>query len=138
MAILGRSTRPGQARVAAALQTVQRVAHDRVVVFDDRLAIGRLIARQTQRVQRQRVVVGRGALLLEQAAKHTDLRGGQVHQPPSYDPPAPDATAQCSTCWPISDRQYARRLRDGVWHPPEEWTPGAATETEVGGTRIEA
>ena len=67
----------GQAGEAAALQTVQRVADDRVVVVDHRVAVGGLVARQPQRVERQRIGVGGRALLLQQAAEHPDLAGAQ-------------------------------------------------------------
>ena len=94
MTVLGCPARSGQARVAAALEAMQRVAQDRVVIVDHRLSVGRLIACQTQRVQRKWVVIGRGALLLKQTTEHADLSGGQVHRLPSYEPQTPDATSK--------------------------------------------
>ncbi len=85
MTVLGRAARSGQAHVAATLEAMQRVAQDRVVVVDHRLAVGRLIACQTQRVQGEGVMIGCGALLLEQATEHADLSGGQVHRLLSYE-----------------------------------------------------
>ena len=52
---------------------------DRLVVVDDRVAVGRLVARQAQRVEAQRVGVRRRALLLEQAAEDADLGRAEVH-----------------------------------------------------------
>ena len=82
VAVLRRAAAPpaGQAGIPAALQAVQRVAQHRVVVVDDRIAVGRLVARQAQRVERQRVDVGGRALLFQQAAQHAGLRGGEVHR----------------------------------------------------------
>jgi hypothetical protein len=64
----------------ATLETVQRIADDRVVVVDHRIPVGGLVARQPQRVERQRVGIGGRSLLLQQAAEHSRLRGGQVHR----------------------------------------------------------
>ena len=79
MAVLGRAAAgaAGQAHQAAPLQPMQRVADRRVVVLDDRLAVGRLVAGQAQRVQRQRVDVRGRALLLQQAAEHAQLLGAE-------------------------------------------------------------
>ena len=42
-------------------------------VVDDRLSVRRLVAGEPQRVQRQRVLIRGGALLLDQAAEHAQL-----------------------------------------------------------------
>ena len=57
-----------------AAQARCRLAHVVLVVVDHRVAVGRLVAGQAQRVERQRVGVGRGALLLDQAAEDAHLR----------------------------------------------------------------
>jgi hypothetical protein len=54
-------------------EAAQRVADGVVVVVDDRLAVRQLVAGRAQRVEGQRVGVGRRALLLEQAAQDPDL-----------------------------------------------------------------
>ncbi len=69
VAVLGRAAGGGQPGPAPAAEAVQRAADRLLVVVDDRVAVGRLVARVPQRVQGQRVGVGRGALLLDQAAR---------------------------------------------------------------------
>ena len=64
-----------EARPAAAHEPGDRLADRLLVVVDDRLAAGRLVGREAQRVQRQRVGVGRRALLLDQRAEHAQLGG---------------------------------------------------------------
>ena len=55
-------------------------AADRVlVVVHHRVAVGGLVAGQPQRVERERIDVGRGPLLLDQAADHADLDGIRFH-----------------------------------------------------------
>ncbi len=51
-----------------------------VVVVHDRVAVRGLVAGQAQRVERERIDVGRGALLLDQTADHTDLDGVRFHR----------------------------------------------------------
>src|SRR5262249_11647850 len=68
-------------RPAAARQAVERRADRRLVVLDDRVAVGRLVAREPERVQRQRVDVRGRALLLDQAAEDADLDSVGVHAP---------------------------------------------------------
>jgi len=58
-------------------QPLRGVAHGRFVVVGHRMAVGRLIARQPQRVQRERVLVGRRQPLLDQAPEHALLGGGE-------------------------------------------------------------
>ena len=81
VAVLGRAAArsAGQARPAPPREAVQRVADDRLVVLDDRIAVGRLVARQAQGVEAQGIGLGRGALLLEQAAEDADLGRAEVH-----------------------------------------------------------
>ena len=64
---------------APAAEPLQRGAQRRLVVVDDRIAVRRLVAGESQRVERQRVLVGRRALLLQQAAEHALFGRGEVH-----------------------------------------------------------
>ena len=64
---------------AAAREAVERPADLGVVVVDDRIAIRGLVAGEPERVQRERVLVGRRPLLLDQAAEDADLNGVGVH-----------------------------------------------------------
>ena len=64
-------------------QARDRAADRLLVVVDDRVAVGGLVARQAQRVERQRVPVGRRALLLQQAADDAKLDGIRIHAVPS-------------------------------------------------------
>ena len=66
-------------RPAPAAQALERVAQHRLVVVHDRVAVRRLVAREAQRVERQRVLVGRRALLLEQGAEDALFGCRQVH-----------------------------------------------------------
>jgi hypothetical protein len=50
-----------------------------VLVAHHRIPGGRLVAGEAERVEGERVRLGRGALLLDQAAEHPALLGGQVH-----------------------------------------------------------
>src|SRR5581483_4838375 len=58
----------------------ERLADLLLVVVDDRVARGRLVAGEPQRVQRQRVGVGRRPLLLDQAAENADLDRVGIHR----------------------------------------------------------
>ena len=62
-----------------ARQARQRGPDRRLVVLDHGVAVGRLVARQPQRVQRQRVDVGRRPLLLDQTTEHPQLDRVGVH-----------------------------------------------------------
>ena len=75
-AVAARKPRP-----AAAVGALQRVLDDALVVVDDRGAVRRLVAREPQRVERERIGVRRRALLLDQAAEHADLDGIGFHAP---------------------------------------------------------
>ena len=46
---------------------------------DDRVAVGGLVGRRDQRVQGERVLLGRGELLLHQAPEHSSRFGGKGH-----------------------------------------------------------
>ncbi|CAA9462706.1 MAG: hypothetical protein AVDCRST_MAG38-303 [uncultured Solirubrobacteraceae bacterium] len=83
MAELGRATalRAGQAGVASASETGQGLADLRLVVVDDGVAVGGLVAGQAQRVEAERIGVGRRALLLEQGSQDPDLDVVQLHAP---------------------------------------------------------
>ena len=70
-------------------EALQRLADRLLVVVDDGVAVRRLVAGEPQRVQRQRVGVGRRSLLLDQAAEHPDLDGVRVHEPKSNALPRP-------------------------------------------------
>jgi hypothetical protein len=77
-----RGAAPGPAREpnpAATAELVESGADRRLVVGHDRIAVGRLVAGGAQRVQRQRIDVRRRSLLLDQAAKNTQLDGAEVH-----------------------------------------------------------
>ncbi len=50
----------------------------RLVVVGDRVAVGRLVAGQTQRVERQRILLGGREALLDQAPEHSLLRSRQL------------------------------------------------------------
>ena len=69
----------GQPREAPAAEAVERVADRLLVVGDHRLAVGALVAGRAQRVQGQRIGVGRRALLLEQAARGRAALRGSGH-----------------------------------------------------------
>ena len=55
-------------------QPLQCPEHSRFAIFNDRLAIGRLIAGVDQGIQRERVVVRRGDCLLHQRTEDADFR----------------------------------------------------------------
>ena len=89
VAVLVRSGCRGSSRGAPKPRwpsALRRLAHGRLVVVDDRIAVRRLVARQPQRVERQRIGVRSRLLLLEQAAEHPDLRRIEVvHRRPLDD-----------------------------------------------------
>ena len=60
-------------------EPVQRSANRRLVVLDDGIAVGRLVAGEPERVQRQRIGLGRRPLLLDQAPEHAQLDRVGVH-----------------------------------------------------------
>ena len=66
---------------AAVPEPLERGADLALVVVGDRVAVGRLVRGEAQRVQRERVLVGRRPLLLDQAAEHPQLDGIRVHCP---------------------------------------------------------
>ena len=71
---------PARERGPLALHEPVDTAADRVlVVIHDRVAVGGLVAGEPQRVQRERIDVGRGPLLLDQAAEHADLDSIRFH-----------------------------------------------------------
>jgi hypothetical protein len=73
-----RRTASGTARQtcpAATNEPRDGIANRLLVVVDDRLTAGRLVRREAQRVERQRVGVGRRALLLDQRAEHAQFGG---------------------------------------------------------------
>src|SRR5262249_12799914 len=69
-----RKTRP-----AAAAELVERAPDRRLVVVDDGVPVGRLVAREPERVQRERVLVGRRPLLFDQTAQDAQLDGIGIH-----------------------------------------------------------
>src|SRR5262249_52256589 len=79
-AAAGPAGKPGPATLR---ESAKRLADPRLVVLDDGVAVGRLVTGEAERVQRERVRVGRGALLLDQTSDHPDLDGVGVHQPRS-------------------------------------------------------
>ena len=60
-------------------EPLERIADHLLVVVDDGVAVRRLVAGEAQRVERQRIGVGRRPLLLDQAAEHPDLDGVCIH-----------------------------------------------------------
>ncbi len=99
----------GQPREAAAFEAVQRVADRRLVVVDHGLAVRRLVARQAQRVQRQRVGIGRGALLFHQAAEHADLNRAERAQ--RGEPGPCEGRGTCCVHAPQGSRGSADRVK---------------------------
>jgi len=63
----------GQPRHPVARQPLRRFSHGVLVVGRHRIPIGRLVARQPQRVERERVLIGGREALLDQAPEHTLL-----------------------------------------------------------------
>ena len=63
---------------AAAREAFERLPDGRLVELHDRVAVRRLVAREPQRVEAQRVLVRGRALLLDQRAEHPDLFCCQV------------------------------------------------------------
>src|SRR5213079_2394571 len=55
------------------------VANRRLVVFDDRVAVRRLVACEPERVQRERILIRCRPLLLDQTAEDANLDGVGVH-----------------------------------------------------------
>src|ERR671925_113943 len=62
-------------------ESLERRPDRRLVVLDDRVAVRGLVASEPQRVQRERVDIGRRPLLLDQAAEDADLDGVGCHAP---------------------------------------------------------
>ena len=78
-----------------------------LVVADDRVAVRRLVAGEPERVERERVLVGRRALLLQQAAEDAELDRVGIHAAERTPPagriaPTPQrrrAAAQVTSSW---------------------------------------
>jgi hypothetical protein len=68
-----------ESRPALAVKPLERLPDRRLVVGDHRVAVRGLVAGEAERVQRQRVDIGRRSLLLDQAAENPDLDGVCVH-----------------------------------------------------------
>ena len=76
----GPAPRPARdACPAASGEALQGVVDLPLVVVDDRVAVRALVAGEPERVERERVLVGRRALLLQQAAEHAELDRVGVH-----------------------------------------------------------
>jgi len=69
-----RDTRPAPPR-----ESLEGVVDLALVVPDDRIPIRRLVAGETECVEREWVLVGGRPLLLQEAAEHPDLDGVGVH-----------------------------------------------------------
>src|SRR5262245_12021648 len=67
------------ARPAPAGEALERLVDLPLVVADDRIAVRRLIAREPEPVQGQRVLVGGRSLLSQQATEHAQLDRVGVH-----------------------------------------------------------
>ena len=82
-----RGPAPGAARQPGpppSREALERVVDLALVVEDDRIAVRRLIAREPESVERERVLVGRRSLLLEQAPQHAQLDRVGVHARRGY------------------------------------------------------
>ena len=71
-------------RPTAVRKAVERLPDLTFVVFDDGVAIGRLIAGEPERVERERVLIRGRPLLLDQAAEDANLDGADVHGAEDY------------------------------------------------------
>jgi hypothetical protein len=92
----------GEARPAAPGELVDGGADLRLVVAHDGLAVRGLVAREPQRVQRERIDVGCRPLLLDQAAEDSELNrvgvhGGEVYEPAPASSPVARATTASSS-----------------------------------------
>ena len=76
MAVLDRAAgvAAGQSGQPVAREPLGRLTDGVLVVVDDRLAVGRLVAREPERVERQGVLVGGGEPLLDQAPQEPAAR----------------------------------------------------------------
>src|SRR5919106_4876957 len=68
-----------QARPAPPREPRERESDRLLVVLDDRIAVRRLVARKAERVQRQRIRIRNGPLLLDEAAEYSELGLRGVH-----------------------------------------------------------
>ena len=78
-----RGTAPGPAREtrpAATSETLERLMDLSLVVLDDRVAVRRLVAREPQRVERERVGVGDRHLLLDEAGEDACFFTAESHR----------------------------------------------------------
>ena len=83
VAITGRSPavrRVDEADEADRLQRQQRRLDGAIVVGDDRTPVRRLVAGEPQGVERQRIALRDGRLLLDQGGEDADLRIGERHR----------------------------------------------------------
>src|SRR6185503_18727560 len=69
----------GEPDPAPARQPLERLADGAFVELDDGIAVRRLVAGESKRVEAERVLVRGGALLLDQRTQHADLLGSQIH-----------------------------------------------------------
>src|SRR6266536_4402901 len=110
MPVLGRARRMAgsQARVTSPAEPVQRAADRLLVVVHDGIPVRALVAGEPEGVEAERVGVGRGALLLDQAAEDAHLHGIQVHANVSS-PKANDARRNYRICTPEMARAMTSR-----------------------------
>src|SRR6185295_18144665 len=73
----------GEPGPAAQSEAAQALDDRGLVVVDDRIAVGRLIAGEAQGVEREGVLIWRDPLLFDQAAEDADLDGVGLHAQPS-------------------------------------------------------
>src|SRR5918993_3721301 len=101
---------------APAREPVERGPDLRLTVVDDRVPVRRLVAGEPEPVQRERVLVRRRALLLDEGAEHADLDGVCVH--------AANGSAAAR-----SDERAARRpVRPGAAAAPVLDRPAGGTD----------
>src|SRR5581483_5254891 len=74
---VGGARAPGEAIV---FEAMQGVAYRIFIEIHDRLAVGTLVARVDQRVERHGVILGRGDFLLNQSAENTGFRGSKAQR----------------------------------------------------------
>src|SRR5437588_5919322 len=117
-----------QACEAVATEPLRRLSYRRLVVVGDWIAVGRLVAGEPQRVERERILVGGRPPFLDQATKHA-LFGwgqfGQVHGASIIRPRcARCSAAKASHCVPDQLDRYIYPI-----YPPEAWLSPSPSST---------
>src|SRR3954447_10681127 len=108
-----RATR--ETRPAAPAELVEGRTDRAFVVIDNGVAVRRLVRRETQPIQRERVLVGRRSLLLDQAAEDAQLHGVEVHGRSVRS--AGEAERRSSVHSEAVEREEAAVVRTGIVEP---------------------